>query len=79
MKRVKENWSASDRKEYAKQRKNPLQKPKAGICFVHSWLEENEGRENGSEVREIPGGQKVKGIIRHFKDFPFKLSEMGVF
>lgn len=50
-----------------------------GLTKWMVWLEENEGRENGSEVREIPGGQKVKGIIRHFKDFPFKLSEMGVF
>lgn len=38
MKRLKENWSASNRKKYAKQRKNPLQKPKAGICLVHSWV-----------------------------------------
>lgn len=33
-----------------------------GLAKQTVWLEENKGRENGNEVREIPGGWKVKEL-----------------
>ena len=36
MKRLKGNQSTYNRKEYPRQKKNPLQKCKAGICFMYS-------------------------------------------